>query len=377
MKVLHVSHTRDSWGAEQVVLNVAPHLAEMGISQALACPPGGTFEQRWRELGFEYLPVEFPHHRGIRAEDGTRPGPVGLAREGWVMARSVGLIRRAIARAGADIAHAHTKNALVEVALGARVARRRGVLHLHDLVAPGVGRRLQGKAVGWSSATVAISRAVAACVEGPVSSKVTVVPNGIDLARFTPGSPPEGLRAELTGDASAPLVVEVCRLAPKKGVHRLVEAVAELDGVHLVVVGDAPPGSEQYAATMQADARARMGERIHFAGRRSDVVDILRCADVFAHAADAEPFGLVLAEAQACGIAVVASDGGGAPEVVGDAGLLVPSGDVPALREAIGALLADPARRQDMAGHGRAQAEAIGDSATQARRLAEIYRSIV
>jgi glycosyltransferase involved in cell wall biosynthesis len=116
---------------------------------------------------------------------------------------------------------------------------------------------------------------------------------------------------------------------------------------------------------------------VHFLGRRTDVVDILRCADLLAHAAEAEPFGLVLAEAQACGVAVVSSDGGGAPEVVGDAGLLVPSGDVAALRDAIAALLADEPRRAELAARGRAQAERIGDSATQAARLAEMYRRVV
>lgn len=293
------------------------------------------------------------------------------------MARSVVMIRRAIKRSGADIAHAHSKNALLEVAVGARAARRTSVLHLHDLVVPGVGRRLQGVAARLAGGTVAISEAVAACVSGPGAARVTVIPNGIDLDRFTPGSPPAGLRSELVGSATAPMVVAVCRLAAKKGVHRLVEAMASIDGAHLVVVGDAPPGSEAYATEMKDAARRQLEDRVHFLGRRTDVVDILRCADLLAHAADAEPFGLVLAEAQACGVAVVSSDGGGAPEVVGDAGLLVPSGDVAALRDAIAGLLADDDRRRDLAARGRAQAETIGDSATQASRLAEVYRRLV
>jgi glycosyltransferase involved in cell wall biosynthesis len=69
-----------------------------------------------------------------------------------------------------------------------------------------------------------------------------------------------------------------------------------------------------------------------------------------------EGFGLPAAEAMSCGAAVVVTDGGALPEVVGEAGVVVPKGDATALAAAIGALLDDPARRSELGAAARRRA---------------------
>ncbi len=94
---------------------------------------------------------------------------------------------------------------------------------------------------------------------------------------------------------------------------------------------------------------------------KSEVIQILSHATVFVCPSLYEPLGIVNLEAMACGTAVVASRVGGIPEVVedGQTGLLVPPDDPAALAQAIGALVADPARaaRMGQAGRQRAMSE--------------------
>jgi glycosyltransferase involved in cell wall biosynthesis len=124
-----------------------------------------------------------------------------------------------------------------------------------------------------------------------------------------------------------------------------------------------------------------MLERLGLKGRVRFVHDLSRddMADLFGRATICvtpslyEGFGLPAAEAMACGAPVVVTDGGALPEVVGDAGVVVPAGDAAALEAAIAALLDDPVRRR-----------ALGEAAAaKARthfnwdRVAEIYERVL
>src|SRR5262249_34312465 len=86
-----------------------------------------------------------------------------------------------------------------------------------------------------------------------------------------------------------------------------------------------------------------------------------------------EQFGRVLIEAMACGVPVVGSDSGEIPHVIGDAGLVVPEDDVSALRDALEALAADPARRAEYARRGRARVLERFTQEQVARRVAAVY----
>jgi glycosyltransferase involved in cell wall biosynthesis len=134
------------------------------------------------------------------------------------------------------------------------------------------------------------------------------------------------------------------RLAPWKGQHVLLQALAKLPDVGCIIVGDALFGEQDYATQLRAMvAELGLGDRVRFLGHRSDVPRLMQAVDVMVHPSiDPEPFGRTLVEAMLVGVPVVATDAGAAPDILerGRAGSLVPSGDAPALARAISAVLA-------------------------------------
>lgn len=380
LRVLEVSYSRQVWGAELASMALAGPLAQRGIDLVLGSPPGGDLEEHWVRMGLPHVALDFPDRQGMRATGGERrPAGAQLARELATTARSVALVTRAARRV--DVVHSNSLWAHLDCALAGRAARRPVVLDLHDLVRPGAGRHLLTAATRLSSAAIAISHAVAECV-GPLgASRVHVVPNSVDLDRFAPGPPDPAVRTRLTSDPRAPLVGIVGRIDPEKGVDLLVGAVAALGGpaaeAHLVVVGTPGLAPEGYPERVRAQAHESLGERVRFVGRTGDVAGTLRALDVLVNASVAEPFGLTVLEAQASGVAVVATRAGGIPDFVsdGDNGLLVPSGDVDALSKALERVLTDRELRTRLARRGRQTALAYGVEA-RADTVAELYRSV-
>jgi glycosyltransferase involved in cell wall biosynthesis len=192
---------------------------------------------------------------------------------------------------------------------------------------------------------------------------VRAIHNGVDLARF---APPPAARVPRVGDVH---VMTVARLCEEKGVDVLVRALADpsLSRARLTVVGDGPE-LEPLAALSRS---LGVADRTSFLGLRSDLQELLRDVDVFAHPAVwEEAFGLTVAEAMAAGCPVVATRTGATPELVadGETGVLVPPGDPGALAAAIARLADDPALRERLGRAGRRRAEARFDVARCADR---------
>lgn len=179
------------------------------------------------------------------------------------------------------------------------------------------------------------------------------IPNGFDTARFAP-DPAGGqrFRQRFGIAADATVVMTPGKPARGKGQETVLAALARLaDGGGpapvCVVLGD---------GVMQAELRAlaaRLGVSTVFTGFLAPevVAGALNAADLIVHPSRRETFGNAFVEAMACARPVIATAVGAAPEAIGTdgaAGVLVAPGDVPALADAIGALLADPERRAAM-----------------------------
>jgi glycosyltransferase involved in cell wall biosynthesis len=184
--------------------------------------------------------------------------------------------------------------------------------------------------------------------------KLTVLPQiGVDTGRFRP-APPES--AEPEGGPSL-RIGYVGRLVPQKGIPDLLEAVAGLPpSVHLAITGS---GVEE-ARLRERVAALSLADRVEFAGRvgSTELPDLYRRLDALVLPSRTWPnwkeqFGRVLVEAMASGLAVVGSDSGEIPKVIGEAGLIFPEGDVAALEEHLRQLLLDPAMRREMGRRGR------------------------
>ncbi len=183
------------------------------------------------------------------------------------------------------------------------------------------------------------------------AGRIETIHNFIDPAALVPV--PESARHEVRAEWSARpderLVGLVGNVIPRKGQLYLVRAlprvVAAIPSARLVFVGSEV--SPRYAARVKAEAeRLGVAGRILWAGHRTDIRRALAALDLCVLASVEESFPLVLLEAMAVGLPVVATAVGGVPECVrpGETGLLVPPADSATLAEAIIALLADPGR---------------------------------
>jgi glycosyltransferase involved in cell wall biosynthesis len=178
------------------------------------------------------------------------------------------------------------------------------------------------------------------------AEKVHVVPEGLDHDCFHPRSDRDEILGELAREGLCPpFVLFVSGLWPYKRVEVLIEAFGRLrmrgHPHHLLIVGD---GVEGYRQSLVALTRERaLARSVSFLGARpkAEVAGLMRAADVLALPSVYESFGRVLTEAMACGTPVVAASTSCLPEVVGDAGLLVPPDDVEALAGAIAAVVTD------------------------------------
>jgi glycosyltransferase involved in cell wall biosynthesis len=216
--------------------------------------------------------------------------------------------------------------------------------------------------------------------------RLAVVPNGIPTPAPLAAEAREALRAALTGDARAPLVVLVGRLHPAKGQLDLVEAAPDLLGrrpeAHIVLVGGEDPWQPTYAARVRERIAAlRLRDRVLLAGHRDDAQAIVAAADVLLvpsgpdeRGMGREGFGLAGVEALAAGTPVVAYADGAVPEVLGDAAVLVPPGDRTALAAETAALLGDPGRRAALAAAGRERFERRYRIEVTAAAMAARYR---
>jgi glycosyltransferase involved in cell wall biosynthesis len=375
--VLVISHVAVVWGAQTVLLDLAPRLREHGFDLTLASP-AGDLPEAWRDFGLPTLPLELPDHRGVRRSDRRIAAASELVREASVVARST---RRIATHARSfDLVQSHSLYAHLETALAGRLARRPVVIDVHDIVAAGPGRMLLRAASRLARVTVANSGATAEMVGGAERPGVLVINPGVDLERFRPEPSDPDVRKVLSAYPDAPLVGVLGRVDPRKGVDTLVEAMGLLaqrgGDACLVVVGSPFVGDDGWMAGLQARADQLLGDRVRFVGPRPDPERVLRSLDVLVNSSHHEPFGRTVLEAQATGIPVVGTDSGGIPEFVadGDTGLLVPPRDPVAMSDAIARALTDDVLRRRLSVRGRAQAvEHFGVDA-QAAKVAAAYR---
>ncbi len=184
--------------------------------------------------------------------------------------------------------------------------------------------------------------------------KVTVVRLGLELDHVVGGDRAR-LRDELGVPADSALVGIVGRLVPIKAHEMFLEAARMLASsapkVRFVIVGD----GELWASLHQQVAGAGLGDRVRFAGWRGDLANVYAALDVLVCCSRNEGTPVSVIEGCAAGVPIVATAVGGMTDIItqGVNGLLVQTGDAPALAAAIAELIADPARRSSMGAAGR------------------------
>lgn len=332
LRILHLLNSvRESGnGIINTAMDLAWGQAALGHEVHVASA-GGEFESRLAAWGVT-------HHR------------VDQRRRPLTLWRATYQLRSLLAEHRIDVVHAHMMTGVV-LARAARRPRAQGgpllVGHVHNVY------QRSAKLMGLADITLCCATTVRTTLArgGVPAAKLRVVLNG------TVGSPRLPDPASVTPAPLAhPAIVTVAGMNDRKGIAELITAFASVAGTHttahLYLVGDGPQRAEFEALA----AASKTADRIHFAGFQRDPTPWLRAADLFVLASRRESFPIVIGEARSAGCAIIATDVDGVPESLDDgrAGTLVPARDPVSLAAAIGALLADPARRA-------AQAAAAGE----------------
>ncbi|MEV0727058.1 glycosyltransferase family 4 protein [Micromonospora purpureochromogenes] len=342
-------------GVGQHVRSVARGLTEAGVP-VLVCGPAATQDQfDFTAVGARFAPVEIP----------ASPTPGD--------ARAVAALRRTLAAETVRVVHAHGLRAGL-VATLARPAAPVVVTWHNAVLAGGV----RGQLSRLAERVVARSARVALGASADLVERAAAL--GAADARLAPVAAPTlpaprrrraAVRAEFGVVPGQPLVLSVGRLHPQKRYDVLVDAAARWrtrTPPPAVVIAGSGPAYLQLAARISA-ARAP----VTLLGHRTDVADLLAGADLAVVTSDWEARQLFAQEALRAGVPLVATAVGGLPELVGDAAVLVPAGDVDAVDAAVRALLDDESLRADLARRGAARAATWPTEEDTVAALLDLY----
>jgi len=316
-KVIFVLRSVTAGGAENHLLQLMTGLRAHGVVCIYAGPADGWLGRQAQAAGFQCEDIAF---RGL-----------------WDLASMIRLIRL-VRREQPDIVHGHLTRGAYYSGLASMLTGIPNVATAHSTNA--------GKRFGLAQRIIAVSEAVHGfLVERGYSRQVlrTIlhgVPDGSALQHISPDT----MRKELQLDGS-PMLAMLARFTPDKGQDVALRALAGLRHLPwtLVLAGSLETA---YAGEMQLLAgELGIADRVRFVGHRDDVASLYRCADIVLAPSRREALSLTLLEAAAFGVPVIASKVGGIGEAVidGETGLLIPSGDVVALADALQRLLADRA----------------------------------
>lgn len=377
LRLLAVIGSSEIGGAERALATLVAGLDPLRFEVEVVCDGRGPALEAYRRHAARVSCLDLAHVYDIRA-----------------VARLCAVMRRV----KPDIVHTHLWTADVLGGAAARLARVpalistvHGGYHIPidepELVRARrrtLGRVYRG-AYRWFDRVVAVSRYVADdLVDRPGihvdRGRITVIHNGVDvenvegLARLARGNGGPGL------PPSRPRIISVANLIPMKGQTELLRAlptvIAEIPGVHCVLVGDGPDRPALEALTR----RLGLVEHVTFTGKVVDPYDLVLDGDVFVLASRAaEGLPMALLEALALGKPAVVTRAGGILEIVEDGrtGLVVPSRDPAALAAGIVKILSDGALARRLGEAGRETVARRFPARTMVQRTEELYVDVL
>ncbi len=363
LKILHLNDT-DNWaGTESHILDLATALRAQGDDAAIACPPHSPLAARAHAI--PVLPLEINK---------------------LIDRRAIQKLARLLKSGRADVLHAHNGRTQLHGALAVAAARRGTLVWTQHFIAPrhaqsqgrkaALMKRVHRAVNARTHGFIAISNAVkCAMIERGEASleQIVVVPNGIGDPRAAKLEDATIVRARYVVAPDAPLVVSLCRLEREKDVATLLRAWARLEvpGARLLLAGR---GAQSGELQRQIE-RDKLTDSAQLVGFVEEPLSLLNAADVLAHSAPAEPFGLVFLEAMGLAKPIVACRGGAAPEIINsDCGVLITHGDEAATATALRELLRDKTRAHSLGRGGRVRFEAHFTRERMAENTLEVYR---
>jgi glycosyltransferase involved in cell wall biosynthesis len=335
LRVLHVIDSLIQAGAEALVKDMVPRMRSAGVEVSVAVLQelDSPFERELRELDITFLP--------------TAGG--GIYSPAHVLS-----LRRHIHKF--DVIQVYLFPAQLFAALAVILAGSKVPLVLSEQTTHHGRKKVWLRPLEtWMykryTAIACASDAIAASLKAwvpCVSDKISVIANGIDIQTFERATPVSRSFMEINNGNC--VLLYVASLQRRKDHINLLRAMTRICDADLVLVGD----GELRAQLERLAETLGIAERVHFLGRRKDVAELLKMADIYVHPPTIEGFGIAAAEAMAAGKPIVATDVPGLAQVVGNAGILVPPGDPAKLAREICNLISSPDRRSQLS---RAAAE--------------------
>ncbi|HEX2772616.1 MAG TPA: glycosyltransferase family 4 protein [Micromonosporaceae bacterium] len=344
-------------GVGQHVASLARGLAAAGATVTVCGPAATEAQFGFTALGARFVPVEVPANPTVADY------------------RAVGALRRALS-GSVDVVHAHGLRAGLVAAL-ARPAAPLVVTWHNAVLASG----WRGHASRLSERVVARRAAVNLGASADLVARAAAL--GAVDARLAPVAAPTlppprrsrpAVRAEFKVSAEQPLILSVGRLHPQKRHDVLVDAAARWrtrKPAPVVAIAGSGPSYLPLAARISA-ARAP----VTLLGHRNDVADLLSAADLAVVTSDWEARQLFAQEALRAGVPLVATAVGGLPDLVGDAAVLVPPGDIDAVDRAVTGLLDDAGRRDRLRRVGLARAATWPTEADTVAAVSAVYADL-
>jgi glycosyltransferase involved in cell wall biosynthesis len=222
----------------------------------------------------------------------------------------------------------------------------------------------------WADAVVVPTQAMEIRLrELGVRAPIAVVPSAIDVERFAAGRRSELVRTRLGAAGEGPLALVVSRLGMEKNVELAIDALARVAELRLAIVGEGP----HRAALEERVRRLGLAGRVRFVGNvaRERLPDVYASCDAFIFPSTTDTQGLVLAEALAAGLPVVAAECEASRDVLSDSGRVVPP-DAGAMAAAL--------RDALVTGHDQSAVHLAFSRFTvemQTRRILELYREVL
>jgi glycosyltransferase involved in cell wall biosynthesis len=391
-RILFFDHTAALSGGEIALLNLLCHLDPKKITPVVVLGAEGPLAEQLRRIVETHVLPLSPRVTGQRKDTLGIKTLFHLADIATVWVYVCRLVRFIRAH-DIDLVHTNSLKADIIGGLAGRLCSRPVVWHVRDRIEddylpPPVVRTFRLLCRMVPNYVITNSAATLGTLRLKRDFRSMAVPSGVKLdgeVRIAsvvhdgtnPESPP----------AADPLALGlfriglIGRISSWKGQHVFIQAAAQVvrrfPGARFLIIGAALFGEDKYEREVrQLTSQLGLQNVVQFTGFRTDVKQAITELDLVVHASTkGEPFGQVIVEGMAAGKPVVATNGGGVPEIVQDGvtGILVPMGDVPAMVEAICRICADPVSARLMGSNGKKRIAEHFTIEQTARKVESVY----
>lgn len=391
IRILLIDHTAELGGGELALLALVRQLNHERYEPIILLCAHGPLEDELRKAAETHV---MPLNPKVLK---TRKDTIGIKsiflepQKLFLSIRYIFRLARKIREINPDIIHTNSLKADILGGLAAKLARVPLIWHVRDRIEESylpkpVVRIFRYLCRIMPEVVIANSESTLDILNLPKTQPSAAIYSGVDLERYLVDTKAEDKQfAQKVRSGSGPIRIGIIgRLAPWKGQEIFLRAAKEVHQRHpmtrFLIIGAALFGEQDYAEQLKKLTEdLGLTNAVEFTGFQKDIPNVIKNLDMVIHASTTpEPFGQVIVQGLAANKPVIATEGGGASEIIHDRvhGLLVPRGDAPGLASAICSYLDFPESAQEMATRGRRRVEEEFTIQQTTKKVEVIYDSL-